>query len=62
MKDTLRHKILENFDVAIGSSGMPGSEVYVRRVHRWQRKTLSHMGVYVNGSGAFGDKARPKDK
>ena len=25
-------------------------------------KTLSHIGVYVNGSGVFGDKARPKDK
>jgi len=25
-------------------------------------ESRSHIGVYVYGSGAFGDKARPKDK
>ena len=31
MRDTSRDQILENFDVAIGSSGMPGGVMYIRR-------------------------------
>jgi hypothetical protein len=34
MGDTLRHQILENFDMAIGSSGMPGSGIHIRRIRR----------------------------
>ena len=65
MRGTLGHQILENFDVAVGSGGVPGS---VRSDLHWEdsevtiRRGLSHIGVYVNGSGAFGDKSRPDDK
>lgn len=63
VRGTLRHQILENLDVAVGRGGVPGSEIDVRRVQRRRSaKALSHIGVYVNGSGAFGDKARPGDK
>ena len=57
--DTLEHQILENFDLAIRSRGMPGGWVQIRRIQMAINRD-SHIGVYVNGSGAFGDKAKDK--
>jgi hypothetical protein len=53
----LGDQILKNFDVTIGSCGMPDIGAQVRNDERRpSAKTLSYIGVYVFGSGAFGDK------
>lgn len=59
---TLGHQVLENLDVAIGGGSMPGSVIMSSKRIKDAKSAgdRSHIGVYVYGSGVFGDKARPK--
>ena len=41
---------------------MPNREIHKKGLKDDHHPTLSHIGVYVYRSGAFGDKPKPKDK